>query len=125
MKLEFNVNKIFIDKKDDVIEAVNKSLVELKKSIDAKTPEDTFKLIKNNKVRQAKVVWKTVVWSIYNNTEYALIVEEWVRGRKYNYYKDWWRRKWWTPFWIDEWARMFERWLEDTKDYILNKLKYG
>ncbi|MGB1278454.1 MAG: HK97 gp10 family phage protein [Vibrio cyclitrophicus] len=58
-----------------VEEKVNQSVVLLKKEIDANTPEDTLKLIRNNKIIPAKIIGNTVVGSVVNDTEYALYVE--------------------------------------------------
>ena len=127
MKLTFDVTNILNEKKINIIAWMKNWLDVLKKSIDEKTPEDTFELIKNNKINSPVVEWNIVIWSVSNNTEYAILVERGVQNKKYNYYKGWWRRKWWKPFyvwgsigkWV--WARMFTRWLDDSKQEIINK----
>jgi len=87
-----------IDKATDLL------MVEAKK----RTPEDTFELQKwHQKQPIVDSNWLISGWLV-NKVSYAKYVEFGV-GKSYNYYKDWGRRKWASPFtsWIG--ARMYSK----------------
>ena len=69
------------------IKKVDKAVQILKDNIDSKTPEDTKKLLQNNRIKYAQLIWNRIVGSVYNETDYAYFVEYWVSWRSYNYHK--------------------------------------
>lgn len=73
------------------------------------TPEDTWELQSNNREQPISNNWIIVKWWLINETSYWPYVEYWVGSKSYNYYKWGWRRKWWKPFYIWVWARMFTK----------------
>lgn len=77
----------------------------LLKDIKKNTPEDSYDLTNNYQVKLI-VEWDKITYKIINDMDYFLYVEYWVQGRTYNYYKGWWRRAWWSPFYTGVWARM-------------------
>ncbi len=79
------------------------------------TPEDEYTL--TNKTRQTKqATAMDPVAIIENDTDYAIYVEEWVKGRSYNYYKGWGRKRGGSPFHTGVGAHMFQRALNDLQD---------
>jgi len=105
---------------NNIKEAINEWLDILLKSIDSKTPEDTKTLLWNNEIEEAKTIWDTITWRVFNDkTPYWIYVEYWVWNKKYQYHKPKWQ-----PFWPKRvWARMFTRWYDDSKKQILNIIK--
>ena len=99
---------------------INKATSYLKDKVDEKTPEDTFELIKNNKRELAKKEWDRYVWEVLNDTEYALYVEYGIWWEQYNYYKNSWRKGWWSPFYKWVWARMFTRTSDEEESEVYN-----
>lgn len=83
--------------------------------VKAQTPEDTWELQSNNKTQPITESWWIISWWLINDTPYWPYVEYWVNWKAYNYYKNGWRRSWWSPFfkWWDFngmlWARMFTK----------------
>jgi hypothetical protein len=67
-------------------DGVNRATETLKKEIDRLTPEDTGRLLANNKTKQAVSQGDKVTGAVVNDTEYAGYVEYGV-GRKFNYHK--------------------------------------
>jgi hypothetical protein len=67
-------------------EGVDKATETLKKEIDRLTPEDTGRLLANNRQKKAVAQGDTVTGAVVNGTEYAAHVEYGV-GRKFNYHK--------------------------------------
>ena len=84
------------------------------------TPEDTWVLINNYEKWDIIQIWDKTIWYIENNTDYAWFVEYWV-WKKYNYYKNWWRKRWWSPFYSWVWARMITKAFEWQEN--INKVK--
>lgn len=122
MQLTFNPKVRLKRTEQQIIAWLNKWLAVLKNNIDVFTPEDTYELIENTKIIPAYREWNKIIWQVENDTEYAVIVEEWVwqweNKRVYNYYKAGWRRKWGTPFYTNAGARMFQRWLDASRRKI-------
>lgn len=71
---------------DILVWAINDMLPELKEEIDLRTPEDTLTLLGNNTIEHAKIQWNTVKGEVYNDTEYAEVVEYGVSDMR-NYHK--------------------------------------
>lgn len=69
--------------------AMRRSLEELKEKIDEYTPEDTYNLIKNNRIREGKWLGDRLVGKVENSSNYAVYVEYGRTriGRANNYYK--------------------------------------
>ena len=69
--------------------AMRRSLEELKEKIDEYTPEDTYNLIKNNRIRKGKWLGDRLVGKVENSSNYAVYVEYGRTriGRANNYYK--------------------------------------
>ena len=57
-----------------------------KKKIDDRTPEDTKRLIKANKIEEPKIVGSRIIAKVVNKTPYASYVE-FGRGKVINYHK--------------------------------------
>ena len=100
---------------------VDNAVEYLKTKIDEKTPEDTFELIKNNKIEKASRNGNKITGKVYNETPYAEYVEYGVRQADYNYYKDSGRRKGLAPFYTGIGARMFTR-SADEEEQTLNNI---
>lgn len=66
---------------------VNAATAQLKQEIDRLTPEDTRRLVGNNRAKSAVITGQKVVGAVVNDTEYALYVEYGVRGKAYRYHK--------------------------------------
>lgn len=101
---------------------INQWLNILNNDIKLKTPIDTWELIWNNIIINAKSDWNTIKGSVYNETKHALYVEYWIKSKNYNYYK-WNRKSWWTPYYIWVWARMFTRAYDEKKVQIMNLIR--
>lgn len=93
---------------DEIIKRMDEANKYLLEKIKEETPEDTFKLQNSHTIEPTRKEWSKIIWTISNDTEYAVYVEYWL-GKKYNYYKNWWRRKWGSPFKTGDWARMFSK----------------
>lgn len=96
-----------------LVKWVNNATKFLKKEVEKRTPEDTKRLLKSNKIVAARPKWDTIVWAVENATPYAAYVEFWVRSRRYNYHKPKW-----TVFYRWVWARMFTRAKNDNQDAV-------
>lgn len=75
--------------------AMKRSLEELKEKIDEYTPEETYNLIKNNRIREGKWLGDRLVGKVENSSPYAVYVEygRTRTGRANNYYKGGGRRR--------------------------------
>ena len=91
-----------------MINGINKATKLLLKKAKDLTPEDTYKLQKNNKEQKIENTNWIISWWLINTTPYAKYVEYWV-GRKYNYYKWSGRRRGWKPFYSWVGARMYSK----------------
>lgn len=58
-----------------------------KVQIDSRTPEDTGKLIKKNKLKPARLIGTTIIASVENDSEYAAHVEYGINQKSMNYHK--------------------------------------
>ncbi len=67
------------------------------------TPEDYWDLQEANQVSEVYTLWTTSKARIFNDDPKAHFVE--YSNSTKNYYKDWWRRKWNSPFmrWKGAW----------------------
>lgn len=97
--------------------------------VQKQTPEDTWNLQSNNKkINVSNSNW-IISWWVINETPYALFVEYWVQSKQYNYYKDWGRKKWWSPFYRGIGARMFTKAQFENqrkvRDIILSQINKG
>lgn len=92
---------------NEVIAKMNKANKFMKDEIDKQMPEDTGKLTRNTEIEWVRKEWSKIIWTISNDTEYMAYVEFWVKSKTYNYYKNWWRRKWGSPFYSWVGARPF------------------
>lgn len=121
--VKVNIPKISNEILWSIIWAVNKWLEELKEWVDEKTPEDTKTLLWNNQITQADIVWNTVMWKVFNDTEYAYKVEYWM-PRAVNYHKPKWTVffKSWQYKWLAG-ARMFTRTKDEMEQKIVNDIK--
>lgn len=117
---KINLGKIEQEAIKKIKNAIDDSLIELKKEVDSNTPIDSGTLILNNKIRKAEIKWDIISWSVYNDTWYAPYVEYWVWGKRYHYHK------FWKTFFVWVWARMFTRAYDKMKSqikaYILKKM---
>ena len=109
MKLDFTkqIQKIAEAKVEEVAQKWLKKLKEL-------TPEDTFKLQNSNKKSEVATVGTTTAVRIYNDDPKAIYVE--YSSKNKNYYKNWWRKKGWNPFYSWKGAWMFRK----TKFFLEN-----
>jgi len=102
---------------DKLVNGVNEALGVLQREVDARTPEDTKKLLQNNRIVSAQRQWPSVVGAIENDTEYAAYVEFWVKWKAYRYHKP----KWTVNYiWVG--ARMFTRARDESQDLIRNEI---
>ena len=94
-----------------------------KDEIDAQTPEDTRELVGNNSKSEIYVTWKEMLWTIYNTTAYAKVVEYGLSWRAFNYHKPKWE-----VFYRGVGARMYSKARHDPdvtkriKSAIANKI---
>lgn len=58
-----------------------------KVQIDSRTPEDTGKLVKKNKLKPARLIGTTIIASVENDSEYAAHVEYGINQKSMNYHK--------------------------------------
>lgn len=121
MKFELNLGKYTKKLKSQLIDWISEWQVFLKNQIDSRTPEDTKTLLWNNQISEIIDTWWKILWSVYNDTEYALYVERWL-WREFNYHKPKWK-----VFKIWNWAKMFATtydldWKE-AQNIIINKIK--
>jgi len=88
------------------------------------SPEDTWKFHKNHKIEKWVLNWNFAEWRIYNDTDYAAILEYWVKSKSYNYHK--WRR-WWPRKIIHTWVwnRTYSRTLDDNRQDVINSIKFN
>lgn len=103
---------------------VNRAAATLKAEVDRLTPEDTRRLVGNNRTKPAVVQGDKVVGAVVNDTEYALYVEYGVRGRAARYHKPKG-----TVAYVGVGARMFARGYDAKRKEIVqtiaNSLKTG
>ena len=122
MATRFDINVFSKELMQDIeakaIVWVNKALDYIKQSVDEKTPEDTKTLLKNNTILKAEKKGNSIYWEVFNNTEYAEIIEYWVRSKKYNYHKPKG-----TILYSGVWNRTFTRTADNESENIKNIIK--
>jgi len=104
---------------DAIIKAITEWLNELKQWIDAKTPENTQKLLGNNQIQWVIKRGNVYYGRVFNDTEYAKYVEHGVKWKKYRYQKPK-GNKW---FYTGVGARMYARTVMEKQTEIINKIK--
>lgn len=112
-----NFGKFAEDQIDIVTSNMEEDLQILKKDTDKNTPEDTRRLIGNNKIEHPKRVGGKIIGRLYNETHYAYWVEIGVGLKQYNYHKP--KGK---VFYRGVGARMFTKAYEKNKKNFLYKL---
>jgi len=111
--INFNDIQKEIDK--SITDWINKATKYLKDKVDEKTPEDTKTLLWNNKQVKARKLWNNYIWSVENDTEYAVYVEYWVWWKDFNYNKPKWNNFY---SWVG--ARMFTRTQDEEENEVSN-----
>jgi len=92
-----------------------KQVVTKADKVDEKTPESTKTLLWNNKQVKARKLWNNYIWSVENDTEYAVYVEYWVWWKDFNYNKPKW-----SNFYSWVGARMFTRTQDEEENEVSN-----
>lgn len=100
---------------DEALEILNDFAVEI-------SPEDTGDFVKNHKIISAKIENNKIVWTLENNTPYAIYLEYWVWWKEYNYYKwaRWWSR---TKIHVWVWNRTYTRTLDENQTRIIQLIQ--
>ena len=111
--INFNDIQKEIDK--SITDWINKATKYLKDKVDEKTPEDKKTLLWNNKQVKARKLWNNYIWSVENDTEYAVYVEYWVWWKDFNYNKPKWNNFY---SWVG--ARMFTRTQDEEENEVSN-----
>jgi hypothetical protein len=111
--INFNDIQKEIDK--SITDWINKATKYLKDKVDEKTPESTKTLLWNNKQVKARKLWNNYIWSVENDTEYAVYVEYWVWWKDFNYNKPKW-----SNFYSWVGARMFTRTQDEEENEVSN-----
>jgi len=83
--LEKQINKELLPK---AIKWVKEAIDYVKEAVKKNTPIDTWELIDNYKTTWPIVYRDEIVWSVYNDTDYAAQVE-YGMWREYNYHRNW------------------------------------
>jgi len=117
IKIKFSVNEVMKEITNNTVDWLNSIAFDYKDEVDRLTPEDTQELLHNNTVEPVRRIWKTLVSSVYNNTEYASIVEYGITWKDYNYHKPKW-----TIMYTWEGNRTFARALDNIKEILIEKL---
>ena len=99
---------------------INQSLEVLKDFAEVISPEDTREFVRAHKIDKATESLWIITWTLYNDTEYAWILEYWVWWNKYNYHKwkVWWPRQI-IYSWV--WNRTYTR-TADTNESEIKKI---
>ncbi len=89
------------------------------------SPTDTKEFIQNHKIIKARTEWNKIIWTLENDTEYAIYLEYGVQWKEFNYYK--WPRGWSRTrihIWVGN--RTYTRTIDDNQrrvfDLILSKI---
>lgn len=86
------------------------------------SPTDTWEYIDSReKIPTTSINW-TVSWWIVNDSPHNLIIESWVKGRKYNYHK-WPPRNSSTVIYSGVWNRTGQRTLDNIEKDFINESK--
>jgi hypothetical protein len=110
------------DIQNRLIIKVNEWLEVLSKSIEEKSPTDTKKYIKWNKVIKAIKSWSKVIWKVYNDSEYWQKVEFGWRANAVNWHK-WPPRNAWTRIFTWQGARVYTRTKDEKEQEVINIIK--
>ena len=94
LNVQLNVDKITdsLSKKFEqkIYLWIKKALEVLLEELKRLTPEDTGNMLRSYKVHNITKVWDKYIWTISNDSDYAIYVEYWVQGRKFEYHKPKW-----------------------------------
>ncbi len=112
--MRIDIDDVYEDISDICFDVIDKKTDIWLEKLRENTPEDTYELQKNNKRSEVWEVWWVLQSRIYNDTEYAVFVEESSTDKKY--YKAGGRRRWWSPF--EQWKGV--RMIEKTVSYLEN-----
>lgn len=114
----------YLDKKE-LKEIVNENLEIAYNEANKYIPEDLGDLKKDLNLDKAKVIWNSIKWSIFidetwRSSEYSEFIHSWVPSwASRNYYKNWWRRKWLSPFLTSTtWTQFINRWADKVEDNL-------
>lgn len=97
-----------------VIRWIEKALPVLLEALKELTPEDTGEMLNSYRIESVKNEWGDIVWTITNDTDYAIYVEYWVGWVKF-----WYHKPKWSLFYIWEWNMTFHRAVDNTRDKII------
>lgn len=100
---------------------VNKGLDILDKSIEDKSPIDTWEYIAWNKRDNAQRELNKIVWKVYNDSENGYEVEYWFRSTPVNRHKN--RRSWWPVIYRGVGARVYTRSIDENDQKIKDILR--
>ena len=120
--IKFNVNSLTNKISSSVKTWINQALRVIKAYAEKISPEDTKEFISNHQIKNAVDYWNKILWSLENNTPYAIYLECWVAGKRYNYHK--WARKWPRNViytWV--WNRTYTRTIADNNKSIVDIIR--
>ena len=106
--------KMLAYQKQESINAIARKAIE--EYVEKHMPDDykKYQEFQDNQKTEAITIWTTTKARLFNDDPKAEFVE--YSNATKNYYKDWWRRKWNSPFMSWKWSGFFRK----TKFFLEN-----